>query len=68
MRAVLEGDYVTVGFFRSRPIRSRGPLQDFMDAMNSRGKGANENSLSGWINAMQLKDCRKRARTSTGPS
>lgn len=52
--AVLEGDYVTVGFFPFEADQKPQPLQDFIDAMNSRGKAPNENSLSGWINAMQF--------------
>jgi ABC-type branched-subunit amino acid transport system substrate-binding protein len=52
--AVLEGDYVTVGFFPFEADQRPPALQQFMDAMAKRGKAPNENSLSGWINGMQL--------------
>jgi ABC-type branched-subunit amino acid transport system substrate-binding protein len=52
--AALEGDYVTVSFFPFEADQKPQPLQDFIDAMNRRGKAPNENSLSGWINGMQF--------------
>jgi ABC-type branched-subunit amino acid transport system substrate-binding protein len=52
--ATLEGDYVTVSFFPFEADQKPQALQDFLDAMKAKGKDPNENSLSGWINAMQF--------------
>src|SRR5581483_2156716 len=52
--AVLEGDYVTVSFFPFEADQKPQALQQFIDAMHARGKEPNENSLSGWINAIQF--------------
>jgi ABC-type branched-subunit amino acid transport system substrate-binding protein len=52
--AVLEGDYVTVGFFPFEADQKPAALQQFLDAMAKRGKAPNENSLSGWLNGMQF--------------
>jgi ABC-type branched-subunit amino acid transport system substrate-binding protein len=52
--AALEGDYVTVSFFPFEADQKPEALQQFIDAMNKRGKAPNENSLSGWINGMQF--------------
>lgn len=49
--AVLEGDYVTVGFFPFEAEQKPAALQRFIDAMKAKGKQPNENSLAGWINA-----------------
>jgi ABC-type branched-subunit amino acid transport system substrate-binding protein len=49
--AVLEGSFVTVGFFPFEADQKPSALQRFIDAMKAKGKEPNENSLSGWINA-----------------
>ncbi len=52
--AALEGDYVTISFFPFEAEQKPPALQQFIDAMNKRGKAPNENSLSGWLNGMQF--------------
>ena len=43
-----------MGFFPFEADQKPPALQQFIDAMNKRGKAPNENSLSGWINGMQF--------------
>ena len=45
---------MTVSFFPFEADQKPPALQQFIDAMNKRGKAPNENSLSGWINGMQF--------------
>src|SRR5207249_1871192 len=52
--AALDGDFVVTDFFPFEADQKPKALQDFLDAMQARGKPANENSLSGWINGMQF--------------
>lgn len=52
--AILDGDYVSTDYFPIQADQKPAALQDYLDAMQAKGKAPNEYNLVGWLNAAQL--------------